>query len=609
MAYTEETRAAAKMLYLRRHTPQEIKEELGLGSVRVVYLWAEKYGWTAQLSEEAIEDVIERRYKALAEKSHKTQADLDELNRLIDHHVLLREKSLSWAEREAAIKAQAAGDVDSSAPSARGPRARRGEKGAKKGGGKLRKNDISQLVPEDFDDWLATLFGYQLRVREAKNDPAIPRTRNILKSRQVGMTYYFAGEAFEDAVFSGENQIFLSATKAQAEIFRSYIIKIAWRFLGVELSGNPIVLSNGAELHFLSTSAASAQSRNGHVYIDEYFWIRGFETVTDVASACATHKHLRRTWFSTPSSKAHGGYRFWTGERWKGTKPSRQALDFPDVEALRDGGRVCPDNQWRYIITLEDAIALGCNLIDIEELQGEYPEEVFDRLYMCMFIDDELSVFKFQHMERAAVDISAWTDFDENAVQPFGRREVWLGYDPSRTRDNACLVVVAPPLFEGERFRVLKKVYWRGMNFRWQAQEIEKIAKQYHVTHLGVDVSGLGKGVYDLLQPVFKSVITPINYSLESKTALVLKMVDVVESDRIHWDETERDIALAFMTIKRSTTGSGQVTYRASRDSLTGHADVFFALSHAISHEPLDTSRRRKSTWAMSHDTDLSRAA
>ena len=74
--------------------------------------------------------------------------------------------------------------------------------------------------------------------------------RNILKSRQIGATYYFSFEALEDAIFSGDNQIFLSASKRQAEIFKNYIVKMAREYFGVELTGNPIILSNGAELHF-----------------------------------------------------------------------------------------------------------------------------------------------------------------------------------------------------------------------------------------------------------------------------------------------------------------------------------------------------------------------
>lgn len=105
------------------------------------------------------------------------------------------------------------------------------------------------------------------------------RIRNILKSRQIGATYYFSGEAFEDAVINGDDQIFLSASRAQAEVFRTYIIRIAKEFFDLELSGNPIVLSNGATLRFLSTNGKTAQSYSGHLYTDEYFWISRFEEV------------------------------------------------------------------------------------------------------------------------------------------------------------------------------------------------------------------------------------------------------------------------------------------------------------------------------------------
>ena len=49
MAYSPEIREAAKRLYLRRHTPDEIRDELALPNNRVVYYWADKYGWRAAL--------------------------------------------------------------------------------------------------------------------------------------------------------------------------------------------------------------------------------------------------------------------------------------------------------------------------------------------------------------------------------------------------------------------------------------------------------------------------------------------------------------------------------------------------------------------------------
>ncbi|MDY3568180.1 terminase family protein, partial [Enterobacter hormaechei] len=71
------------------------------------------------------------------------------------------------------------------------------------------------------------------------------RIRNLLKSRQIGATYYFAREALIDALTTGRNQIFLSASKAQAHVFKQYIIDFA-KEVDVELKGDPMVLPNGA---------------------------------------------------------------------------------------------------------------------------------------------------------------------------------------------------------------------------------------------------------------------------------------------------------------------------------------------------------------------------
>ncbi|MBN0168973.1 terminase family protein, partial [Pseudomonas aeruginosa] len=90
------------------------------------------------------------------------------------------------------------------------------------------------------------------------------RTRVILKSRQIGATFYFAREALIDALETGRNQIFLSASKAQAHIFKAYIQAFARDAVGVELKGDPIILPNGAELHFLGTNARTAQGYHGN---------------------------------------------------------------------------------------------------------------------------------------------------------------------------------------------------------------------------------------------------------------------------------------------------------------------------------------------------------
>ncbi|MGF1876676.1 terminase family protein [Photobacterium frigidiphilum] len=585
MAYSPEIRQAARALYLKAWAPREIATELNLSNERILYYWADKFGWRDMLREQTIDEAIANRIQTLLTLDNPSKNQLDMLDRLIKHHTTLKkQRAQEKYQREQPLRTDS---KNQSSPSGMASNKKR----------KAKKNDISAVTEDHFFAWHDSLFAYQHVMRNNIKQ----RIRNILKSRQIGATYYFSGEALEDAILTGDNQIFLSASRAQAEVFRSYIVAIAKAFLDIELTGNPIILSNGAELRFLSTNSKTAQSYHGHVYIDEYFWIPKFAELNKLASAMATHKTWRKTYFSTPSSKMHQAYPFWTGDQWRKGKESRANIEFPTFADFRDDGEICPDKQWRYVVTIEDAAAGGCHLFDIESLQDEYSQDDFNNLFMCLFVDGALSVFRFEDLEKGMVDTAHWQDFNPKAPSPFSGREVWLGYDPSRTRDNACLVVVAPPVVAGEKFRILEKHYWKGLNFQYHVAEIEKVFKRYKVTYLGVDTTGIGGGVWDLIKKKHPREAQPIHYSNENKNRLVMKMIDIVEAKRLQFDAVHKDIAMAFMSIKRVPTNSGNaMTFKADRSETTGHADAFWAISHAIINEPLDHASPTKSTWATS---------
>ncbi len=538
------------------------------------------------LSHESIEETINRRIQVLTHRDGKTELEHKELDSLIAHHCKLRIQQAKHAEKLAAAASQGNGEYSAAGDS--------GQDGGKKKR-KYRKNDISTLTQEDFDAFADEhLFGYQKHLRLNITQ----QIRNILKSRQIGATWYFAFEALENAVMTGDPQIFLSASRPQAEVFRSYIVNIAEQYFGVTLTGNPIRLSNGAELRFLSTNSNTAQSYSGHLYVDEYFWIQNFARLNEVASAMATHDRWRTTYFSTPSSKTHQAYPFWTGEDWKRGDAKRKKVEFPTFKDLRDGGRLCPDEQWRYVITMEDAIAGGFNLASIDKLRNKYNRDTFNMLYMCVFVDSGDSVFRFNELERCGVEVSLWQDHDPTAARPFGNREVWAGFDPARSGDTSTFVIIAPPLYEGERFRVLATFYWQGMNWKHQANQIKALFERYNMTHIGIDITGIGSGVFEMVQGFAMRQAVAIHYGLESKTRLVLKMVDVVESQRIEWDSEQKEIPASFLAIRRtSTTKGNSMTFVADRTQETGHADVFFAIAHAVDNEPLNFENQRKSTW------------
>lgn len=419
------------------------------------------------------------------------------------------------------------------------------------------------------------------------------RIRNILKSRQIGATFHFAREAIWDAFKTGDNQIFLSASRAQAEIFRAYIVAFVKATTGVELKGNPIILSNGAELHFLSTSSRSAQGYHGHVYIDEYFWIQNFEKLRHVASGMASQKKWRQTYISTPSTVSSQAYPYWSGEHFnKGRDKSKHIMLDVSHKALKEG-RLDPDGQWRQVVTIFDAEAQGYDLFDVDTLKIEYSPDEFKQLFECNFIDDTASVFKFEALQRCGVDaLLKWLDFDPESNRPFGNKPVWLGYDPSRTTDAASCVVIAPPDVAGGKFRVLEKYSWHGATFQYQSSQIRQLMDRFNVKEIGIDVTGLGAGVYEDVRAFFPRA-KAIHYSPISKAELVIKGLDVVENKRLEFDSGWTDVLKAFLTIYKTTTDQGTVTYKARRTAESGHADVAFAILHALSFEDLNPNKRK----------------
>ena len=597
MNYPTEVKEAAKRLYLRRCSVREIQAHLKLPNKRIIYYWIRQGSWDEMLTDEEPVSAVSRRITLILEKIDPlTKGELDELDRLI----AMKDRLIKQSSKPAAATADdnAQGEQETRR-SSRGERRERGDGGGKKREKKA-KNDISGLTEVDFlDKFISKMYRYQQELFAAKQNPLTCRIRNILKSRQVGLTYYFAGEAFMDAVLSGDNQVFLSASRSQSEIFRSYIIQFAKQWFDIELTGNPIVLSNGAELRFLSTNSSTAQGYHGHVYVDEYFWIRDFEKLSTVASAMGTHKKWRKTYFSTPSAVSHQAYPFWTGEEFRNSKRGKKVGGTWPIEEAYTQGVLCPDGQWRKTITIQDAIDGGCDLFDLELLQLEYDEDKFQQLFYCKFIDSTQSAFGLKDLERCYSDLTLWEDYDPEADRPFGNSPVWIGYDPSRTRDDATCVVVAPPLEPGAKFRILEKHSWRGQSFKYQAEQVKKLTERFNVQHIGIDTTGIGYGVFDLVRDFYPRA-TSIHYSLETKNLLVLKAQDTIQGSRIEWDAGWTDIAQAFLTIKRGTTGSGQVTYSASRTDATGHADIAWAIMHALHNEPLNTNKRRRSRYITS---------
>lgn len=562
----QDARTRARTLFRQGKRPGDIARELGVPGA-TVRSWKRREGWEAATTGQRMEQTALERYCALVAQEKKSNADYKEID------ALGREM-----ERAARIRRFEEGGTQADL----NPKLKNRNAGPK-------TKPVRNLITEDQaealrDAFHKSLFAYQRHWLAAG---AEHRTRFILKSRQIGATWYFAREAFVDALDTGRNQIFLSASKDQARQFRSYIVDFAAEH-EVKLEGDPIKLPNGAELRFVSTNASTAQGYHGNLYVDEVFWIPRFAQVRKAASGMASQKQWRTTYFSTPSALTHEAYPFWTGQQFNRGRPKDQQVELDVSWQALKGGVLCPDGLWRQIVTIEDAERAGCTLFDVERLKLEYGPLEYAQLFRCEFIDEENSVFPFHLLESCLVDAGhTWEDVAPRASRPFGHRPVWLGYDPARSGDYAGLVVVAPPVTPKGPFRILEKHQWRGMDFAAQARAIQGLTRKYHVDYIGIDQTGIGAGVFEMVKQFFPRV-RGISYSPEVKNRLVLKAYDVIASGRLQFDFAHRDIALAFLAIRQSATSSGRTTYSAGRSEDLSHADLAWATMHALANEPLE---------------------
>ncbi|GLR13247.1 terminase subunit [Chitinimonas prasina] len=560
-------RRFARSLYWQGWRVGKIADHLGVKAA-TVHSWKRRDEWDKSDPIDRVEATLEARMQQLIAKDSKSGADYKEID-LLGRQL----------ERTARVRKYANGGNETDL----NPKVANRNKGPRKPPDKNAISDDQQAALIEL--FMGSMFEYQRKWHEAGKTQ---RIRNLLKSRQIGATYYFAFEALIDALTTGRNQIFLSASKAQAHQFKAYILGFA-KEVGVELRGDPIVLPNGAQLIFLGTNSRTAQSYHGNLYVDEYFWIPKFQELRKVAGAMASHAKWRLTYFSTPSAISHSAYPFWSGKLFNKGRPKSEHIDLDISHAALAPGRRGPDGQWRQIVTVKDAEAGGCNLFNLDQLQLENSAEEFAQLFMCEFIDDGASVFPLAMLQRCMVDSWVeWTDYKPYTLRPFGHREVWIGYDPAHTGDSAGLVVLAPPLVAGGKFRVLERHQFKGLDFAGQAAKIKMLTEMYNVTHIGIDTTGVGQGVYQLVRNFFPQVVA-FNYSVDVKTRLVLKALDVISNGRLEFDAGCTDLAAAFLAIRKTVTASGrQATFEASRSEEVSHADLAWALMHALANEPLE---------------------
>ena len=197
---TADVKRKAQVMYFSGYKIAEIARQLNIPT-STISSWKERERWDDFAPVGRVELTLESRLNLLILKENKSGADYKEIDSLGRQ-----------MERMARVKKYSFGDGNETDLN---PKLKNRNTGQRR---KPEQNAISQEQEELLiNGFLGGMFQYQRIWHDAKSN----RIRDILKSRQIGATYYFSLEAFIDALTTGYNQIFLSASKKQALQFRT----------------------------------------------------------------------------------------------------------------------------------------------------------------------------------------------------------------------------------------------------------------------------------------------------------------------------------------------------------------------------------------------------
>ena len=485
----------ARTLFNDGHTPEEIGAAVGR-TARTVRNWKGEFGWKRGASPEA---ALEAAIARLTEKEPKSAKDWKDLDRYSANLAKLR-----------------------------------------KGAGKKReRKQAGDDAPKQPD-----FFAYQKKFLD-DNSPF----RFCLKGRQTGFTWLVAWEALENALKTGRDKIFISASFRQTGMIRKYVKQHAWQYFKLKLRGTESVrLPNDAEIHFLASNADTAQGFSGDVYFDEFFWVRNAKSIFENAAAIASLRDYRITITSTPSVKSHYGYELW------------------------DPGRT-PIKISRHLVTIVDAVEGGNHEVNLAKILEFFPPGAIRRLYMAEFADDAGSVFSFDEI------MACVHDDDPALFEPKEGEAVWGGLDVSRFRDDTSLIFVGVQHSSGlPVFTWRDRVLMTRTPLPAQEERVKHLLAKWNPEEFAIDRTTIGEHLADVVKDELPGA-SLVRFDAGSKARLVINMQDIVRSKRLKIPMDQRMID-SFLAIKRKALETN-VGFDSVGGEGIGHADDFWALALA----------------------------
>jgi hypothetical protein len=181
---------------------------------------------------------------------------------------------------------------------------------------------------------------------------------------------------------------------------------------------------------------------------------------------------------------------------------------------------------------------------------------------------------------------------DDDWVAYARPKRVGCGYDPSSgsesSGDEAAIGYFELPDTNTEPFRLLECSNFESGTAKTHVDHFNERKKSFNVKNFFTDVSGSGIYVWQHIKNEVQNAVR-VDYTMQNKTEMVLKMQDLVREKRfLYHEDYKHEVIASFMSVKKGfTTSTKQITYYSSRSkSVNGgskHGELFWTAAMVCS--------------------------
>lgn len=388
--------------------------------------------------------------------------------------------------------------------------------------------------------WLSTFYGFQQNwLLDAH------RFSVLNKCRQIGASHTYAAAGILWALLGEETSIVSVGERESTEVLK----KVAKHAIVLERLGSAwakpkaasatrLTLSSGGTIVALpATSGGRGQS--GNMLLDEAAYYQRPEEVWDGAAATVLHGYRMRV-SSTPNGVGNLFHSIVRDHAKLGYRLHQVKLD----DARADGLKVDEAECWKMA-------------------RGD--PRLYDQLFNCSFLDNELQYIPGEFISRATVD----------KVDADG--DVYAGLDIGETRDRTVLVLLRK---SGARKSIFHVESHKRTDDALLDALVGKAFGFHRAKRLCADATGLGSMPATRFVKQYGSKFEPVDFTLTTKEEMATGLYSALAEEELKIPRQlpvsgEDEAALLredIAAIRRVVSEAGNVKYTAPRTD-AGHAD------------------------------------